>query len=220
MRTPGIFLAAIILFSCSVQREKNQETPLLLELEMLTSPDYNGSGVILSQLTISNQSQDTIFADDWAICFNAHGISNADTSGLEVNVKWINADYNQIIPTADWQALAPGQSKVVSLKMRNLQNMINIPRGFYFVSPSYPEGVAVAFNLKTNTHLEAYDARVAADIYERNTRRVDLGGEQSAPVFPTPASYTWREDAFDLANDLVIVSDPAFLMEANYLQRD
>src|SRR5690606_6852927 len=35
-----------------------------------------------------------------------------------------------------------------------------------------------------------------------------------------PASYAWREGYFDLNGDLVIVADPEFLAEANYLQNE
>lgn len=217
------FLFYLLILSaagCAGSQKASDTAPLSLEMEILTAPDYNGSGEMESLLTISNRSQDTLLAGDWAIYFNGHGILISDTTDAEVDVSWINGDFNHIIPTAAWKALAPGQSKEIRLKLRNLRNMINIPRGLYFVSSAYPEGTPLDFTLKPNAHLKAYDARVASDIYERNTRRIDLGDELLAPVFPTPASYTWREGYFDLNGDLVIVADPKFLAEANYLQNE
>lgn len=221
MRRPlnylGLFLTGLILLSCSVQQDHLANAPLKLELELLTSPDYNGSGETLSVLTIHNQSQDTLHGD-WVLYYNGHGVLNADTAGAEVDVNWINGDFNEIRPTTIWLALAPGATKEVSLKMRNLRNMINIPRGLYLVSSDYPEGVAVDFHLKPNAHLDAYEARVAADIYERNARRIDREGELLPPVFPTPATYTLTSGSFDLSGDVVVEADAAFGAEAQYLQ--
>lgn len=143
-----------------------------------------------------------------------------DTAGAEVEVNWINGDYNRLSPLAAWKPLAPGQSKVVFLKMRNLRNLINIPRGFYLVSSTYPEGVPLTFNLKPNADLDAYEARVAQDMYQRNTRRINIEEAHRPPVFPTPVSYTWRDDRFDLNQDLVIIAAPAFGSEAAYLQNE
>ncbi len=213
-----LFLTPLYFLSCSTQEKSIDQAPLALDWEMRTSPEYDGSGEIVSLLTISNQTGDTLTAAGWAIYFNGHGISAMDTAGAEVEVNWINGDYNRIVPSAGWEPLAPGQSKVVFLKMRNLRNLINIPRGFYLVSSTYPEGVPLTFNLKPNADLDAYEALVAQDMYQRNTRRINIEEAHRSPVFPTPVSYTWRDDQFDLNGDLVIIAAPAFGSEAAYLQ--
>jgi hexosaminidase len=212
-----LWILMMVIWSCSPNTKTPLEAPLSLEFEYLTTAEYNGSGELRANLSFKNVSKDTLKSGDWTIYFNGHGIGNPDTTLSEIDVKWLNGDFNQIKPTEHWVALAPGEVKNVQVKIRNLQNRYNVPRGFYFVSDNYPEGIDLEFLLKPNPHLDAYDARVAMELYERNERRVGVQGDLP-PVFPTPKSYTWGTDSFDFNNDLVIVSQPWFNKEAIYLR--
>lgn len=212
----NLLLVMLLILSCSPKKDLDK-APLRIDWEFLTSPDYNGSGQVLANLTLTNLTKDSLTGTDWIIYFNGHGITNPDSVISEIDINWINGDYNQITPTESWATLAPGATKTVQVKVRNLRNMINVPRGFYFVSTDFPDGVNLDFHLTPNPHLEAYEAKVAADIYERNTRRVDVN-EDLPPVFPTPKSFTWGTDSFDFENNLVIVTDTRFNREAVYLK--
>src|SRR5690554_15208 len=163
-----ILLGVTILFlGACASANKTQVEPLQLEWELQTT-DYKGSGETLSHLIITNQSQDTLRADEWTLYYNGGNLPVADTTTAEVGSAWINGDFNRIYPLAHWQPLAPGESRVVELKIRNLRNLIHIPRGFYLVSPRYPEGIGLTLDLKRNEAIDAYEAQVAADVYRRN----------------------------------------------------
>src|SRR5690554_720896 len=156
-------------------------------------------------------------ADEWTLYYNGGNLPVADTTMAEVGSAWINGDFNRIYPLAHWQPLAPGESRVVELKIRNLRNLIHIPRGFYLVSPRYPEGIGLTLDLKRNEAIDAYEAQVAADVYRRNELIQPVDEASLPPVFPTPLQYHRTQDAFVLDGKVVIVADDAFSAEADYL---
>ena len=212
-----ILLGVTILFlGACASANKTQVEPLQLEWELQTT-DYKGSGETLSHLIITNQSQDTLMADEWTLYYNGGNLPVADTTTAEVGSAWINGDFNRIYPLAHWQPLAPGESRVVELKIRNLRNLIHIPRGFYLVSPRYPEGIGLTLDLKRNEAIDAYEAQVAADVYRRNELIQPVDEASLPPVFPTPLQYHRTQDAFVLDGKVVIVADDAFSAEADYL---
>lgn len=213
-----LWVAVLFLGACATAN-KSQVEPLLLEWELMTT-DYQGSGETLSHLIITNQSTDTLKAGEWKLYHNSGSLVVADSATTEVALKWINGDYNQISPLDRWQPLAPGETRVVPLKIRNLRNLIHLPRGFYLVSSNYPEGISLELDVKDNEAIDAYEARVAADIYTRNERIQAVDMADLPPVFPTPASFERTGDDFVWDGNVVIVADGVFDAELSYLQEE
>lgn len=207
-------VAILVLSACGSQELK---TPLALEWELLTE-DFQGSGEVLSHLIITNHSRDTLRAGEWTIYHNSGSLMVADTATTEVAVEWINGDYNKIYPLDNWAALAPGDTRIVPLKIRNLRNLIHIPRGFYLVSANYPEGVSLSFHLRENHAMDAYEARVAEDVYHRNQLIRAVDETALPPVFPTPVHHVFKEGTFTLVAGVEIVAEDEFQAEAAYFQ--
>lgn len=215
MNRSYLWVALLFLGACATSNQSQVE-PLHLEWELMTT-DYQGSGETLSHLIMTNQSPDTLKAGEWTLYHNGGSLLVADSATMEVATEWINGDYHRIYPLENWQPLAPGETRTVELKIRNLRNLIHIPRGFYLVSPSHPEGIALSLDLKENEAIDAYEAKVAADVFRRNELIQSVDETTLAPVFPTPLKYSRTEDHFLLDGDVVILADEAFAAEADYL---
>lgn len=214
-----LFLAAALIFTaCTTRDEIIRQSPLTLQWELLLPEGYGGSGEVPVKLTITNDSRDTLKAGEWTLYHNSGSLVVGDSATAEVEVRWINGDFNMIAPLTNWESLSPGASRVIQLKHRNLRNLIHVPRGFYLVSPSYPEGIEVNFELVEHEVMQAYEASVAADIFKRNELIQEVNVADLAPVFPTPVAYEWSEGQFELNRDVFILADEEFSAEAQYLQ--
>jgi hexosaminidase len=189
--------------------------------------NHQGKSQFLSALTFTNKGKTSLPASGWTLYFNfiRAVVPSSVTGG--VTIEQVNGDLFRLFPTQTFKGIAPGASLRVEFVSSDwVVNFTDAPAGLYFVFDSQPAtGIAVTdYTIKPSTAPKQY-LRFPGDkiglmtpqlLYEQN-KSVSVPAEKLIKVFPTPTSYRETTGSFTLTADVVIVPDPAFQQEANYL---
>jgi hexosaminidase len=192
--------------------------------------NHQGKPQFLSALTFTNKGKTSLPASGWTLYFNfiRAVVPSSVTGG--VTIEQVNGDLFRLFPTQTFEGIAPGASLRVEFVSSDwVVNFTDAPAGLYFVFDGQPAtGIAVTdYTIKPSTAPKQY-LRFPGDkiglmtpqlLYEQN-KSVSVPAEKLIKVFPTPTSYRETTGSFTLTADVVIVPDPAFQQEANYLANE
>jgi len=143
---------------------------------------------------LTNTDTRPLPASGWAIYFNCLAGAVEGESPAHTRIERVNHGFYRLVPSAGFQAIAPGES--VRLPLQHPVSMFNIdkaPKGPYFVSDADPEtGHAITdYRVVLPTSAEQADRPPdAQEIFERNSTIADLPVADLPPVFPTPRRFT------------------------------
>lgn len=215
----GTLLCVFLAIGCMVKHEQESTSALNLDWKIVED-NYNGTRETRSLLTIKNNSSDTLLNDNWTIYFNTGGATIADADTNLVKIELVNGDFFKLYPQSDWKALAPNDSVQVSVLTRKLSNNTDVAKGFYLVSESYPDGVSLPFVLEHYSKADSTEMEIANKNYVLNEGIQEINLTDLPPVIPTPVSYEYTSDTFELGSNTAIVVDPGFEGEAEFLQEE
>ncbi len=217
--TFGTLLCVFLTLGCMVNQA--QESPGVLSLDWkIIEDNHNGSNQTLSLLTIKNNSSDTLLNNNWTIHFNGGGAKIADVDTNFVNIEFINGDFYKMLPKSDWIALAPDSSIQISVLTRKLNNIIDVPKGFYLVTNTYPNGISLPFELDHYSKADSTEMEIAKRNYMLNEGIQEMNLADLPPLIPTPVSYEYTSDIFEIGSNITIVTDSDFESEAAFLQSE
>ena len=131
MKKP-FYLFAIL---CSIFVSCQQQAPMSLHWQFLQN-DVT-PGVCEAQLTITNTSSQEISNTGWTLYFSLMSLHPIFTEGEALCEKELQASYHSISPTAAFAPLAPGESRVYTLRYKGSAIRENIrPEGFFLIQNS------------------------------------------------------------------------------------
>jgi hexosaminidase len=193
--------------------------------------DHQHKPQFLSALTLTNKGKTSLPASGWTLYFNfARTVVPSSVTG-GVTIEHINGDLFRLFPAEAFKSIAPGASLRVEFVSSDwVVNFTDAPAGLYFIVDNQPAtGITVTdYTIKPSTEPKQY-LRFPGDkiglmtpqlLYEQNKSVVPVPAEKLIKVFPTPISYRETSGSFTLTPEVVIVPDPAFQQEANYLANE
>lgn len=215
----GTLLCVFFALGCMVKHDQESTSVLSLDWKIIED-NYNGTSQTRSLLTIKNSSADTLLNHDWTIYFNSGGaqIAGADTNLVKIEL--VNGDFFKLYPKNDWKPLAPNDSIQLSVLTRKLNNITDVAKGFYLVSEIHPKGISLAFSLDHYPKADSTEMEIAKKNYMLNEGIQEMNLTDLPPVIPTPVSYEYTSDTFEMGSNTVIVVDPGFEGEAEFLQSE
>ena len=153
----GLVLVAGILGACQT---KNPDTPLAVTYRL----DDNRKGdLIENKFIIYNESNKPV-EKNWTIYYSQMPRSIKQDEGVAAQVVDVNANYFKIEPTADYQAIAPGDSLVVTFYTNlGVNNISNLPEGMYAIfnnqhDKPLPIDLKIECNAYTKRNNTVFDA--------------------------------------------------------------
>ena len=163
----------------------------------------NGRDVSIAAFTLTNRGPTPLPARGWAIYFTAlHGPQAA--AGGAFRIEDVAGSLMRLVPGADFQGLAPGQSVEVEYRTHLLTNNSFAPNGVYAVFDDAPAKVvevaytAVPFERAPQPGRDAHVITPEAQ-FELDQVVHDVPVESLPPVLPTPVSVEKRDGVLTLA---------------------
>lgn len=227
-----IFAAAIILVGC---KSTDTQAPVSLTWEVIQN-DIE-PGVVECTYTLTNNMADTLFGD-FTIYWSHMSVQPMTLEGEELHVEQIQASYHMVYPTADFQPLAPGESKVYTLRYRG--NMIRencCPQGAFIDLHNtqtdfadVPLSIVKFSNPKQwlrgiptwektpyadGEYMYTYNARLAGE----NTAPVSTLPENEINILPRPKNITYAEGTCRIKKAVFIEKNYANFVPEGYAMR-
>ncbi|MFC3198943.1 family 20 glycosylhydrolase [Parapedobacter deserti] len=205
------------LAACTTHGTVTEDQPLSLHWEIVASP-YGDTQRTLSRLTITNRSPDTLSATGWSVFFNAGEVEVFGNDTLVAAIEIVNGDFFALYPKEKWKPVPPDSSVRIQVLSRKLNNVTDIPKGFYWVSDSYPGGVPVPLEVAPFASADGHEIALAARVHTQNELIYAAPGKPLPPIIPTPNAFVTGESIFRLGPEVAIAADRVFRREAGYLR--
>ena len=91
-------------------------------------------GVCEAYLTVSNTGKQVLSAEGWTLYFNYMSLHPIYTEGDALKETEIQASWHSIVPTENFEPIAPGESKTFVMRYRgNAIRQSSCPEGFFIV---------------------------------------------------------------------------------------
>lgn len=216
-----IFLVSILI-TCSITAQVNQNNQLnyiTITWELLQNRYANKNNQFLAELTIQNTSKTEVFPENgWELYFNYPREIIGVNSG-DVEFQYLQGDYSKMLPTKSFKAILPGQQiKIRYVAKGFTQNKTDALSGLYFVINR--KAIAVNnFIVKPilNTGVQGLSAE---ELFKKYESTKELSQDKFEGIFPTPLNSVAKSGAITITNNFKIISDEAFLNEAQLLAAD
>jgi hexosaminidase len=182
--------------------------------------NHKGSEQTLSELILTNPSTKVdVPAKGWTIYFNSGNPRNANTDTALLKITHINGDLFSVTPGKNFKGIAPKKSARVQILSRSLKNITDFSEGFYIVYHSKPNApISLTVKNKSAIEYSAQEKAIANHIYEQNKVIVQVNENKIPPFIPSPVSFEKTSGSFSLSGNTKIVSDAAFVKEAELLK--
>ncbi|PVY42331.1 family 20 glycosylhydrolase [Pontibacter virosus] len=213
-------LFVLLYTNAFAQENKSQFDPKTLQLQYeITDGKYENKPQTLAMLTLTNTGKVPLPASGWTLYFHSFPALKPKTDNAPVKVEHVNGDLRYIAPTAAFKELAPGASQRIELVSGGqVVNDSRTPHGFYLVwDQDKSKGYATAQITVKKPDQPWVDWVQAKDIYEQNKIITNIPEEKLTKVFPTPAVYHETGKPFTMTATVPIVTDAAFMREADLL---
>ncbi|WP_283148314.1 family 20 glycosylhydrolase [Silvimonas soli] len=203
---------------------------LKLKWECITN--HHEGDNFLAELTLTNHSATPLSGSDWALYFNTCRKIHPDSVGGGVAISQINGDLWKLVPTAEFGALAAGESRKIGYKgMFWVIQETDAPLGFYVVyddgTPAAtaqaigdPEIVPFTSPEQRNRSLsDKVEPVTAATRYADNKDLSLLPAAQVGQITPTPQAQVSGHGQFVIDAQTLIVHSAELTSEAAFLQQ-
>ena len=192
-------------------------------------------GVCEAYLTITNTSNQPLTADGWTLYFNFMSLHPLYAEGDALKEREIQASWHSITPTADFEPIAPGESKTFVMRYRgNAIRQSSHPEGFFIVYDEEagsvkPISVPCTYAPYTRSEqmkrgVPTWEKTPYADgeyVYEYVERVSARNGAPSyvVPVLPQPRHCWLKEGVCDVSNATIMEDVEADLPSEGYFMR-
>lgn len=223
IRTRSLLLcfSFLILISCK-HKSAFDASKAQLEWKFISN-DLSGPPQFRASLLLKNGSEAHLPAADWKLFFNLrYHTVELKSESKDFEIVHESGELFSIRPTATFTGLKPGATSEINFNGKSLiANYQDVPSGFFWVD-SHNADVAIEIEkpfLSDSTKQKL--PRVNAEaIYASNSPVADIPYDKLPIVFPTPLTYAEFSWAFQLNTSTVIVTDPYFQKEADYLSNE
>lgn len=175
----------------------------------------------LSLLTFSNKAAQKFPASNWSLYFNSMKEIEVKTTG-QIIVEHMNGDLFRIRPGKDFKEINKGDSVVLDIPANDeIVNFADAPGGLYLVWDNMPDK-GIKIDHYVVEPVEHYLKNVVSplDTYNRNSNFTARDKSTLVKLLPTPVFYEARSGNFSVNAATVIISDPEFKKEADYLSNE
>ena len=192
-------------------------------------------GVCEAYLTITNTSNQPLTAEGWILYFNFMSLHPLYAEGDALKEREIQASWHSITPTAEFEPIAPGESKTFVMRYRgNAIRQSSHPEGFFIVygeeaGSAKPISVPCTYAPYTRSEqmkrgVPTWEKTPYADgeyVYEY-VERVSARNDTPlyvVPVLPQPRHCWLKEGVCDVSNATIMEDVEADLPSEGYFMR-
>ena len=192
-------------------------------------------GVCEAYLTITNTNNQPLTAEGWTLYFNFMSLHPLYAEGDALKEREIQASWHSITPTAEFEPIAPGESKTFVMRYRgNAIRQSSHPEGFFIVygeeaGSAKPISVPCTYAPYTRSEqmkrgVPTWEKTPYADgeyVYEYVERVSARNGAPSyvVPVLPQPRHCWLKEGVCDVSNATIMEDVEADLPSEGYFMR-
>lgn len=192
-------------------------------------------GVCEAYLTITNTNNQPLTAEGWTLYFNFMSLHPLYAEGDALKEREIQASWHNITPTAEFEPIAPGESKTFVMRYRgNAIRQSSHPEGFFIVygeeaGSAKPISVPCTYAPYTRSEqmkrgVPTWEKTPYADgeyVYEYVERVSARNGAPSyvVPVLPQPRHCWLKEGVCDVSNATIMEDVEADLPSEGYFMR-
>ncbi|RYF18503.1 MAG: beta-N-acetylhexosaminidase [Flavobacteriales bacterium] len=183
----------------------------------IVETNHKNSGNTLSELILSNPSKVAFPAKGWILYFNSGNPRNANADTTFLKITHINGDLFSVTPGKDFKGIAAHKFTKVQILSRSLKNITDFSGGFYIVYDNKPNTpISLTVKNKSAVDYRIQEKAIAKHIYAQN--KAILKVNDIPPLIPSPLSFEKASGSFSLSGNTKIVSDIAFIREAELLK--
>ena len=192
-------------------------------------------GVCEAYLTITNTSNQPLTAEGWTLYFNFMSLHPLYAEGDALKEREIQASWHNITPTAEFEPIAPGESKTFVMRYRgNAIRQSSHPEGFFIVygeEAGSAKPISVPCTYAPYTRSEQMkrgvptwektpyaDGEYVYEYVERVSARNDTPS-YVVPVLPQPRHCWLKEGVCDVSNATIMEDVEADLPSEGYFMR-
>lgn len=192
-------------------------------------------GVCEAYLTITNTSNQVLTEDGWTLYFNFMSLHPLYAEGDALKEREIQASWHSITPTAEFEPIAPGESKTFVMRYRgNAIRQSSHPEGFFIVygeEAGSAKPISVPCTYAPYTRSEQMkrgvptwektpyaDGEYVYEYVERVSARNDTPS-YVVPVLPQPRHCWLKEGVCDVSNATIMEDVEADLPSEGYFMR-
>lgn len=192
-------------------------------------------GVCEAYLTITNTNNQPLTAEGWTLYFNFMSLHPLYAEGDALKEREIQASWHNITPTAEFEPIAPGESKTFVMRYRgNAIRQSSHPEGFFIVygeeaGSAKPISVPCTYAPYTRSEqmkrgVPTWEKTPYADgeyVYEYVERVSARNGAPSyvVPVLPQPRHCWLKEGVCDVSNATIMEDVEADLPSEGYFMQ-
>ena len=224
----------LFLFACVISFVSCTVTPPL-SLRWEFGQNDIEPGVCEAYLTITNTSNQVLTEDGWTLYFNFMSLHPLYTEGDALKEREIQASWHSITPTAEFEPIAPGESKTFVMRYRgNAIRQSSHPEGFFIVYDEEARNakpISVPCTYVPYTRQEQMkrgvptweknpyaDGEYVYEYVERVSARNDTPS-YVVPVLPQPRHCWLKEGVCDVSNATIMEDVEADLPSEGYFMR-
>lgn len=192
-------------------------------------------GVCEAYLTITNTSNQPLTAEGWTLYFNFMSLHPLYAEGDALKEREIQASWHSIVPTENFEPIAPGESKTFVMRYRgNAIRQSSHPEGFFIVydeEAGSAKPISVPCTYAPYTRSEQMkrgvptwektpyaDGEYVYEYVERVSARNDTPS-YVVPVLPQPRHCWLKEGVCDVSNATIMEDVEADLPSEGYFMR-
>ena len=192
-------------------------------------------GVCEAYLTITNTSNQPLTAEGWTLYFNFMSLHPLYAEGDALKEREIQASWHNITPTAEFEPIAPGESKTFVMRYRgNAIRQSSHPEGFFIVygeEAGSAKPISVPCTYAPYTRSEQMkrgvptwektpyaDGEYVYEYVERVSARNDTPS-YVVPVLPQPRHCWMKAGVCDVSNATIMEDVEADLPSEGYFMR-
>ena len=224
----------LFLFACVISFVSCTVTPPL-SLRWEFGQNDIEPGVCEAYLTITNTSNQVLTEDGWTLYFNFMSLHPLYAEGDALKEREIQASWHSITPTAEFEPIAPGESKTFVMRYRgNAIRQSSHPEGFFIVYDEEARNakpISVPCTYVPYTRQEQMkrgvptwektpyaDGEYVYEYVERVSARNDTPS-YVVPVLPQPRHCWLKEGVCDVSNATIMEDVEADLPSEGYFMR-
>ena len=224
----------LFLFACVISFVSCTVTPPL-SLRWEFGQNDIEPGVCEAYLTITNTSNQVLTEDGWTLYFNFMSLHPLYTEGDALKEREIQASWHSITPTAEFEPIAPGESKTFVMRYRgNAIRQSSHPEGFFIVYDEEARNakpISVPCTYVPYTRQEQMkrgvptwektpyaDGEYVYEYVERVSAR-NAAPSYVVPVLPQPRHCWLKEGVCDVSNATIMEDVEADLPSEGYFMQ-
>lgn len=213
----NLIITALILLSAGLLQAQN---PNLEITWSVVDVNYQQSNQSRSLLKIKNAGNTDLPGSGWSIYYNSLDGKLANPVQSALQLKYINGNFYQFSPKANFGTLQPGEVIEIPMFSRIFKNRTDYPKGFYIALNDSKKSYPIPMTHQTVEDMAARDLSIARAVYDSNEKLAGLPVTDYSPILPTPLSVEKKSGSFNLSSKTRLLVADLFMDEAKLFAVD